>query len=376
MEKELLKEVLGGIKDPRRDYGNKRHKLTDILVIALCSEICGGEGFDAMEEFGETRREWLESFLDLPNGTPCSDTFQRVFARLDSQELLKCLNRCLQSEPIMKSGGRSVNIDGKTIRGSGVPEEEVPAYHVVSAWVNENEMVLGQLETDGKSNEITAIPALLDMIDVRGDIVSIDAMGCQKEIAAKIREKDADYVLAVKNNHPTLHEDIREYFQWAQREPGRISSSVWRSGVEKEHGRIEQREVATITDIEWLRRSDEWAGLNTIIRYRCTHYTQEGKIDTVRYYISSFETSPEQFAYLIRNHWSIENRLHWMLDVLFREDASKVSKGLSPLNLSVLRKVALSCLQRTETRKKITVRRKMMRAALDPLFLQLVLFGR
>lgn len=376
MDVERLKEVLQGVRDPRRDYGNKRHKLVSILVIALCSEICGGEGFDAMEEFGEARKEWLETFLELPNGTPCSDTFQRIFERLDSKELLRCLNNWLESDPLMKSGGRSVNIDGKTMRGSGDSERGQSAYHVVSAWVDENEMVLGQLETEDKSNEIKAIPALLDMIDVRGDIVSIDAMGCQKEIAAKIRAKEADYLLAVKDNHPTLHEDIREYFEWAQREPDRIVTSTWCTEVEKEHGRIERREVSMITDVEWLRRAGEWADLSTIIRYRCTHYVDEGNVDTDRYYISSFETTPEQFGYLIRNHWSIENRLHWMLDVLFCEDASKVRKGLSPLNLSVLRKVALSCLQRAPTSKKVSVRRKMMRAALDPSFLDLVLFGR
>ena len=372
---ERLKQVSEEVHDPRRDYGNKRHKLASILGIGLCSEICGGEGFDAMEEFGETRREWLERYFELPNGTPCADTFRRVFERLDSKELLKCLNNWLEKELLMQSGGRSVNIDGKTMRGSGEIEEGLTPYHVVSAWVDEYEMVLGQLETEGKSSEITAIPALLDMIDVRGDIVSIDAMGCQKEIAAKIRGKGADYVLAVKDNHPTLHEDIREYFQWAEREPDRISSDIWRGDIEKGHGRIERREITTITDVSWLRRVGEWADLNTIIRYRCTHYAGEETSCTDRYYISSFETTPEQFGYLVRNHWSIENRLHWMLDVLFCEDASKVSKGFSPLNLSVLRKVALSCLQRAPTPMKISVRRKMMRTALDPDFLHLVLFG-
>ena len=329
-----------------------------------------------MEEFGEQRKGWLEGFLTLPNGIPTSDTFRRVFERLNSKELMKCLQKWLESTDQYKSGGRLVNIDGKTIRGSGLPNEERSAIHVVNAWVHENEMILGQLETEEKSNEITAIPALLDMIDVRGDVVSIDAMGCQTQIAAKIREKGADYILAVKDNHPTLHEDIRAYFDWAVREPEEIKAHHWRGTIEKDHGRIEQRAVTTITDVEWLRRVGEWKDLRTLIRYRCTRSNKNGKTQTERFYISSFETTAEQFCYLIRDHWSIENRLHWSLDVLFHEDSSTIKKGNAPANLSVLRKVALSRLKDTPTTRNISLRRKMLRAALDLDFLNLVIFRR
>lgn len=374
MDIKRLKELMERVPDPRRDYGNCRHKLIDILIIALCSVICGGEGFEDMEEFGENRESWLKGFLELPNGIPSADTFSRVLERLDSKALLQCLHEWLEEAPLHKSGGRLVNIDGKTIRGSSIPGEERSAYHVISAWAHENEMVLGQLDIEGKSNEITAIPLLLDMIDVQGDIVTIDAMGCQKEIADKIRAKGADYVLAVKDNHPTLHEDIQGYFDWAQREPEKIKTEHWTGTVEKEHGRIERREITTITDVEWLRRAGEWKDLCTVIRYRCTRLVNDEKTISERFYISSFDTTPEQFGYLIRNHWSIENRLHWMLDVLFHEDASTVGKGNSPLNLSVLRKTALSCLQNTPAPKKISARRKMLRASLNLPFLELVLF--
>jgi predicted transposase YbfD/YdcC len=376
MDVKGLTENLGRVTDPRRDYGNKRHKLIDILVIGLCSVVCAGEGFEDMEEFGEGREEWLRTFLELPNAIPSSDTFRRVFECLDSKELMKCLQEWLESSQAYKSGGRLVNIDGKTSKGSGVTREGKSAIHVVSAWVHENGMILGQLETEEKSNEITAVPLLLDMIDVRGDIVTIDAMGCQKEIAAKIREKKADYVLAVKDNHPTLHEDIRAYFEWAECKPNEIASAHWRGEIEKDHGRIERREITAITDIGWLRRVEEWKDLQTIIRYRCTRIIEAAKTQTEQYFISSFDTSPEQFGYLVRNHWSIENRLHWLLDVAFREDASTIGKGNSPANLSVLRKIALSRLNGTPTPKKISTRRKMIRAGLNLDFLNLVIFGR
>lgn len=230
-----LKESLGGVSDPRREWGNYRHKLMDILVIGLCTVICGGEDFEDMEEFGTERIQWLKGFLELPNGIPDSDTFRRVFERVDSQELMVCLQQWLLEA--VESGGRLVNIDGKTICGSGKRGDH-SALHVVSAWVHETEMVLGQIPTDEKSNEITAIPKLLDLVDVEGDIVSIDAMGCQMEIAKKIREKEANYVLAVKDNQPTLHEDIQEYFQWLENEAPRDESltngrAILKKGMEE-----------------------------------------------------------------------------------------------------------------------------------------------
>jgi len=215
MDIQEIKEHLGDLKDPRREYGNIRHKLIDILVIGLCSVVCLGEDFVDMEEFGRDREDWLRSFLELSNGIPDSDTFRRVFERVDPAALAKALNGWLECERNeLGSGGRNVNLDGKTICGSKNAEHK--AYHVVSAWVAESGITLGELAVEEKSNEITAIPDLLDLIDVEGDIVTIDAMGCQTDIAKKIRERKADYVLALKDNQPTLQEDVRVYFDWIE----------------------------------------------------------------------------------------------------------------------------------------------------------------
>ena len=369
MSIERFKEELREVKDTRRAWGNKRHKLEDIIIIGLCSTICCGEDFVDMEEFGRDREEWLRDFLELPNGIPDSDTFRRVFERVDPAELAKSLNAWLGNDE--GSGGRNVNIDGKTICGSRSKNQS--AYHVVSAWVADNNITLGELAVDEKSNEITAIPELLDLIDVEGDIVTADAMGCQTEIAAKIRAKGADYVLALKDNQKTLHEDVSDYFDWIEKErPKSEVYDVWKSKPEKGHGRIETREVITAS-AHWLEQKDDWADIQTIIRYRCTREIDGIKTVTVRHYISSFETTPENFCEIIRGHWSVENNLHWTLDVVFREDDSKAKKDNSPLNMNILRKIAIPVLKKMSV-GRLSVRKKMMKAARDPFFLLRLLF--
>lgn len=267
-----IKSSLSSIPDPRRSWGNKRHKLEDILLIGLCSVICCGEDYVDMEEFGKDRELWLRGFLDLPHGIPDSDTFRRVFERIEPLVLAEVLNNW-RGETLI-SGGRSVNIDGKTIRGSGNGTHK--AYDAVSAWVGENAITLGELAVEEKHNEITAIPKLLELIDISGDIVTIDAMGCQTDIAAKIREKEADYVLALKDNHGNLHDDVKEYFDWVEREhPKDEIVSHWKSGLEQGHGRIETREITTASS-DWLEGKEKWKDIKTVIRYRCTRET-DGK---------------------------------------------------------------------------------------------------
>lgn len=371
MDIRWLKENLEEVKDPRRGYGNLRHKLVDILVIGLCSVICCGEDFVDMEEFGKDREDWLRGFLELPNGIPDSDTFRRVYERVVPAALAKALNAWLAYE--RRSGGRRVNIDGKTIRGS--ENEEHDAYHVVSAWVKENAITLGELGVEEKSNEIKAIPDLLDLIDIEGDVVTIDAMGCQTDIAKKIREGKANYVLALKDNQPTLHEDVREYFDWIEEEkPKDEQYEVWKSKVEKCHGRIETREILTAS-ADWLEEKAEWEDLCKIVRYRCTREINGIKTVSIRHYISSFDTTAENFGEIIRGHWSIENQLHWMLDVAFREDDAKARKDNSPLNLNVLRKIALSALKNVAI-GRLSVRKKMMKATRDQNFLAHLVFNR
>lgn len=357
------------VTDPRRAWGNLRHKLEDILIIGLCSTICCGEDFEDMEAFGKDREEWLRGFLELPNGIPDSDTFRRVFERVEPAMLAKALNTWLGSTDA--PGGRSINIDGKTICGS--KGRGKPAQHVVSAWVRENGITLGELAVDEKSNEITAIPELLDLIDITGDIVTIDAMGCQRDIAAKIREKEADYVLALKDNQETLHEDVSDYFDWIEKEqPKSEATDSWKGKPEKGHGRIETREILTAS-ADWLEQKDGWADIQTIIRYRCTREIDGIKTVSIRHYISSFDTNAEGFGEIIRGHWSVENQLHWMLDVVFREDDARARKDNSPLNLNVLRKIALPALKKI-TVKRLSVRKKMMKASRDPFFLARLLF--
>jgi predicted transposase YbfD/YdcC len=281
-----LQEELREIQDPRRPWGNLRHKLDEILIIGLCSVICCGEDYDDMEDFGKDREDWLRGFLELPYGIPGHDTFRRVFERVNPNALAKSLNAWLDEAG--KSGGRSVNIDGKTIRGSR--NSKHCAYHVVSAWVAENHITLGELAVDEKSNEITAIPELLDLIDIEGDIVTIDAMGCQGDIAAKIRENGADYVLALKDNQPTLHEEVADYFDWIEKEqPKGETTDHYKSKPENGHGRIETREILTAS-ADWLEDKEDWPDIQTLIRYRCTREIDGVKSVSVRHYISSFDT--------------------------------------------------------------------------------------
>jgi predicted transposase YbfD/YdcC len=354
--------------------------MLDIIVIGFTTILCGYEGFDQMEWFGKLRQEWFKGFLELPHGIPDEETFRRLFERLEPAQLQRCLQTWLfeiKGEPQNGSeSGKAVNIDGKTIRGSGKAGKHA-AVHVVSAWVGEHNLVLGQLATDEKSNEITAVPELLDLIDVRGDIVTADAMSCQTAIVEKIRDAGADYVLAVKENQPTLYTNIKEYFEGMEGgQIPEIPEDVWQSSTEKDHGRIERREIRTVRDVAWLENKKSWRDLQTIIQYRTIRTEKDKTVQTDSYYISSADFYAEQFGNYIRGHWSIENNLHWCLDVTFREDACKARKDNSPLNLNILRKIALNRLHTVNTEKKrFSIRRRMMSAALDFDFLYAALFG-
>lgn len=354
-----LLEKIERLSDPRRQWGNKRHKLVDLVFIGLVSVICGGTDFEHMEDTGYAKQEWFKKYLELPNGIPDSDTFRRVFERIDPKELAEILNE------VTEVHGKTVAIDGKTICGSGNGKHK--AYHVVSAWVAENQITLGQLATEEKSNEITAVPELLETLDVEGSTVTIDAMGCQKSIASKVIEKGADYVFAVKLNQPTLHEDIKLYFESEK-------AAQETKTLEKDHGRVEMREYFIETDISWLSGRNDWLGLNAIgmVRSSVTS-TKTGELtQETRYFITSL-TDINDFANSVRRHWSIENQLHWQLDVSFREDASRARKDNSPLNLNILRKQALTLLNGADLGKRVSVRRKMSKAAMSNSALDIIL---
>jgi predicted transposase YbfD/YdcC len=370
-----LTERIKEIPDPRRAWGNLRHKLEDIFVIGLATLLCGGEDFEDMEQFGLSRERELRKFLELPHGIPDESTFFRVFTRVKSDELSRCVYEWLAE--VKGGAGTAINIDGKTIRGSKTGEQA--AVHMVSAWAGDKEIVLGQLAVAEKSNEITAIPKLLDLLDIRGATVSIDAMGCQKEIAASIRKKGADYVLAVKENQPALYHDIKDYFEGM--EGGQIRElpdDIWETGEERGHGRIEKREIRTVTGLSWLEGKADWKDLATIIQCRSFRTLKDETTQTDRYYISSSLNDALELYHGIRGHWSIENQLHWSLDVIFREDASGVTKDHGPENLNTLRKLALSLLRSAPSprngKKKITGPKRQFIAAMNPDYLFTVLF--
>ncbi len=389
MEIEELKAEIRNIKEPRwTRYGHICHKLIDI-IIGLCTVICGGEDFADMEEFGKTRREYLAQFLELPNGIPDSDTFRRVFERINPSELSAALNNWISAEQKKRA---VVAIDGKTICGSG--NEKHKAYHVISAFVAENQLTLGGLSVEEKTNEITAVPELLDIVDVEGAIVTADAMSCQKKTVEKIIEKKADYTIGLKQNQPALYQDAEDYGNTAQRPPfwlctrfacifSVISHSFCLPIVrlaalnlctltknltaqlmhnlcavlpyfcefpadlpvlktkEKGHGRIEKREYRLLTEIGWLEQKEDWRGLHGLGMVKSTVTENEEMREYTRYFITSL-TDIHEFVDSVRKHWPIENQLHWCLDVIFREDASRARKdNFSPLNMNVLPKTAL-----------------------------------
>ena len=366
MEIKELKELLSKAEDPRRtDRGNIRHKLEDIIIIGLCTLICNGEDFCDMEDFGNEREEYLKNFLELPNGIPDSDTFRRVFERLNPNALSECLHDWLNFN---RKDGSVIAIDGKTIRGS--ENHEHKAYHVLSAFVAENQITLGELTVDEKSNEITAVPELLNMLDIENSIITADAMSCQRNIVEKITEKKADYVITLKGNQHALSRDVSLYFNDFDDE---ISEIIDR---EKNHGRIEKREYGLLTDISWLPDRDKWKGLNAIGRVRATVTEKDTTSVSTRYFITSL-TDNDRFAYAVRKHWSVENQLHWCLDVIFKEDDSRARKDNSPLNLNVMRKMALALCKncQNENLKKSSIQKRRYRASLNPEVLMSILFG-
>jgi predicted transposase YbfD/YdcC len=358
-----LKENISKINDPRRQYGYLRHKLETILAIAFCAILCGVGDYAAMVMFANKRFKWFSKHFDLTNGVPGENTFRRIFACLDPGQVAQCLRDLRQNKPGCK--GKTVNIDGKTIRGSA--QNGRGALHVVSAWVGEDHLTLGEVLTEEKSNEITAIPKLLDLVDAEGSTVTIDAMGCQKQIASKIVEKKAHYCLALKANHGDFYDDVSFYF-----ENERVFQKL-KQRAEKSHGRVEERWYALETDILWLAQKDEWAGLAAVGAAHSRVWEKGETREKTRYFITTL-TDAGAFAKAMRGHWSIENQLHWRLDVTFGEDASGVRKNNAPLVWNVMRKSAIELLRNTDLGRKASVKNKMLMAAMDEKTMEFILF--
>ncbi len=356
------------MEDPRVER-TQQHKFIDIIVITIAAVICGCQDWNEIELFGKLKKDWLEQYLELPNGIPSHDTINRLFAALNPQSLQGCFLNWIQ-DVAQITEGRIVSIDGKRLCGSGTQGKKA-IVHMVSAWCNSNNMVLGQVKTDDKSNEITAIPELLKLLNIKGCTVTIDAMGCQKDIADKIIEMEGDYVLAVKGNQGNLLDDIEEAFKET------ASSSLQSStSLEIGHGRIEKRTCDVITDTDWICNLQEWKGLKSLIRITAerTNKASGEKQQECRYYISSNMPGAAALLNITRQHWGVENKLHWMLDVNFGEDASQKRAGNAAQNFSVINRIALNLLQNEKT-KKLSIKKKRLAAGWQHGYLEKLLFG-
>jgi predicted transposase YbfD/YdcC len=328
------------LPDPRVNR-TREHDLIDILVIAICTLLCGGESFNDMEDFGHAKHDWFKTFLTLRHGIPSHDTFNRLFAALDPEAFGDCFVRWTQSlrQAIAQE---IVALDGKALRRALDADQSLK--YVVSAWAENNELVLGQWKVADKSNEITAVPELLRVLELSGCIVTLDAMGCQKKIAREIHEADADYVLALKGNQETVHDEVKTHLDAA--------TLAMLETVDKEHGRLETRRYYQSAELDWFADRAKWEGLRSVGMVEATREVGGQTTVEKRYYLSSLPLGVETFARAVRGHWGVENKLHWVLDVWFREDQSRARTGHAAENLATLRRLALNLLKREKTKKR------------------------
>lgn len=349
------------LEDPRMER-RRLHNLTDILFISLCTLLCGGESFNDMEDFGKAKEDWLKGFLELPSGIPSHDTFNRVFSAIDTDQFMDCFMRWTESLRRVVNK-EIVALDGKALRRAG--ERNQPLPYIVSAWARENGLVLGQVKVDDKSNEITAVPELLQVLELEGCIVTIDAMGCQRKIAEKIIDCGADYVLALKGNQGTAYEEFKDFLDdVAERSGSPESSEKMPSGTQffqevgKDHGRIETRKYWQSDDIGWFADRAQWKGLRSVGMVESTREIGEQITVERRYYLSSLKPDGECFARAVRGHWSVENSLHWVMDVNFGEDNSRARNKNAAENLALTRRMALNLIKKEKSNPKRSIRRK------------------
>jgi predicted transposase YbfD/YdcC len=370
-----LVEHFKNIPDPRV-HRTLDHDLVDVLVIAVCCLLCAGESFNDMADFGRAKEEWFKTFLRLRNGIPSHDTFNRVFAALDPQSFLDCFLSWTQSLRTAVAQ-EIVALDGKALRRA-LDGDASPKY-IVSAWAESNNLVLGQLKVEDKSNEITAVPQLLRALELAGCIVTLDAMGCQKKIAREITEADAEYVLALKGNQESVHHEVKTFLEDAiaerqkARPPGVFPSReaaalAFLESVEKDHGRLETRRYWQSDRLEWFADRGQWEGLRSVGMVESRREIGGRATVERRYYLSSLPLDVETFARAVRGHWGVENKVHWVMDVCFREDQSRARAGYAAENLATLRRLALNLLKKEKTKKR-GIRGKQLNASWDHAYL-------
>ncbi|NCC62554.1 MAG: ISAs1 family transposase [Verrucomicrobiae bacterium] len=343
------------LRDPRVNR-RKRHSLESILFIALCGVLCGVENWVEMEEFGKARKEWFEKFIDLKHGIPSHDTFGRVFAQLDPKEFGRVFLEWIQSV-YRKTKGEVIAIDGKVVCGTQDKARGWEALHVVNAWASANRLILAQEKSTGGSNEIETVPRLLEILDVKGCIVTLDAMGCQKDIAERIQDKKGDYVLALKGNQGLLHEDVRQY--WSDPQLPREEYDEYET-ADKGHGRHEVRRYRISSQLEWLTVREDWKGLQSIGMVESTRTIRGATTVQRHYYLSSLKANARELAKAVRTHWEVKNKARWCLDVLFHEDRSRARLKFAAENLALLRRLSLNILRRdVEAKQSLRIRRQM-----------------
>lgn len=366
-----LLEHFESLEDPRT-VTLIEHRLLDIIGLTICAVICGADTWVDIENYGRAKHEWLKSFLKLPNGIPSHDTIARLFAALNPEALQSCFISWIQAIAQL-SNGEVIAIDGKTLRHSYDTSHGKGAIHMVSAWASQNRLVLAQVKVDEKSNEITAIPQLLKVLELHGCIVTLDAIGTQKEIAQQIIDAGGDYILSLKGNQGNIHEDVEQLFTWARKTQFKEIAHEFHQTINGGHGRIEIRRHWLLAQVEHLIDAHLWAGLKRVGMVESERRVA-GKATTIeqRYYLLSLDGGVERFAHSVRSHWGIENQLHWVLDVGFGEDASRIRKDHAPANLSLVRHIALNLLRQDNTAQG-GIKAKRLKAGWDNDYLSRIL---